>query len=550
MTNQDTTFKELVARAAAVDAQLTAPGAPFELIEVEADGHRLKAYGKAQASLAEFIQLGRGHGDDPFLSYRGDDWSFNRFYAAVDALAGRLQADLGIKPGDRVAIAMRNRPEWCVAFAAIASVGAVPAPINSFGLREELVAALQQVDSKLVFLDAARRERIAADLPDLGMRDVLVDERPPAGGTSLDFRTLIAAAGPQRILPKVNPDDPALILFTSGASGRAKAVLSSQLAVCQALYNIEYIGYSTALVSQRAVAVVMQRGLRPTTLCAVPLFHVSGLHAQFLDALRSGKRLVFMHRWDSRKAIDLIEAEHVTQFSGAPAMVMQLLKEPDFARRCDTLVGLGFGGAGLPQSVIDDLHTRKPDSLSGIGFGMTESNGVGAAGSGELFFARPHSAGRLSPISQTRVTAPDGKALPQGEEGELWLRGVAVMTEYWRNPQATIQALDPDGWLRTGDIGFVDTDGFLQVVDRIKDVINRSGEKIAAAEVESCLLQHPQVAEAAVFALPDAKTGEAVAAVVVPVAGARLESAAVRQFVTERLASYKVPRDVFVSDEP
>lgn len=541
--------RELFQRATTVDAQLTAPGAPFELTDVVVGGRHLRAYAKASATLAEFVQQGRAHGDQLFLSYEGDDWSFTRFYTAVDALAGRMQANLGIKPGDRVAICLRNRPEWCVAFAAVAAIGAVPAPINSFGLREELLGALDTVDPRLVFLDAARRERIAADLPRLAFPDVLVGAVPEPGARTLEFMALIAPSAPGVTTPLLKPDDPALILFTSGASGQPKAVLSSQLAVCQGLYNIEYIGVSTAMVSQRAVAAVMERGLRPATLSAVPLFHVSGLHAQFLDALRGGRRLVFMHRWNAAQAAEMIRAESITQFNGAPAMVMQLLERPDFGSACGTLAGLGFGGAGLPQSVIDDLQACKPDSLSGIGFGMTESNGVGAAGSGELFFARPHSAGRLSPIIETRVTGPDGAVLPDGETGELWLRGAPIMSEYWRNAPATEQTLSDDGWLRTGDIGYADDDGFLQVVDRIKDVINRSGEKIAAAEVESRLLQHPDIEEAAVFALPDARTGEAVVAVVVPAGGTRLDPVQVRDYVAAHLAGYKVPRDIFVAED-
>lgn len=538
--------ESVMALAARVDAQLTAPGALFELTEAEVGGRRFAVYRNARATLPEFIDAGRAHGDKPFMAYQGDRWSFDRFYAAVDALAGRLQSELGVEAGDRIAIAMRNRPEWAVAFAAIARIGAVPAPLNSFGLREELLDALGQVDPRLVFLDAARRERIAEDLPQLDCIDVLVGAKPEADSKTLAFTDLIAPAGPQPQTPALTPDDPALILFTSGASDRAKAVLSNQRAVCQALYNIEYIGVSTAMISQRAIEVLMKRGMAPTTLSAVPLFHVSGLHAQLLDSMRGGRQLVFMHRWNSAKAIEMIREERITQFNGAPAMVMQLLEEPGFDDVCGNLGGLGFGGAGLPQRAIDDVQTRLPGSISGVGYGMTESNGVGAAASGEVFFARLHSSGRLSPIMETRVTGADGTVLPVGETGELWLRGVAVMQSYWRNPQATAQALDADGWLRTGDVGYVDADGCLYVVDRIKDIINRSGEKIAAAEVESCLLQHPQVLEAAVLAAPDTRTGEAVVAVIVPEPGAKLDTAAIREHVATCLASYKVPRDVHV----
>lgn len=544
------TTAELMERAARCAAQLTAPGAPFELTEVDVGGRRLKAYRRAFATLPALIDSGRVHGDKEFMVYEGDRWTFTRFFAAVDALAGRLQAELGVKAGDRIAIAMRNRPEWAVAFAAIARVGAMPAPLNSFGLRDELLAGLREVEPRMLFCDTERRERIAGDLSALGIVDVVVGAAPAPDSTSRNFADLTAAGGPQAQVPALAPDDPALILFTSGASSRAKAVLSCQRAVCQSLYNIEYIGALGALTSPKAVEKLMQSGLAPTTLSVVPLFHVSGLHAQLLASLRGGRRLVFMRRWDSARALELISSEQITQFNGAPAMVMQLLAEPGFAAATTSLSGLGFGGAGLPQRVIDDVLKRRPDSMSGVGFGMTESNGVGSAAAGALFFRRPMSSGCVSPIMEVRVAGLDGAALPAGELGELWLRGVCVMNGYWRDPEATAQILDEDGWLHSGDIGFLDADGFLHVVDRIKDVVNRSGEKIASVEVESCLLQHPDIQEAVVFGRPDEVTGEAVVAVIVVRPEARLSPDQVQKHVAERLAAYKVPRDVYVHGGP
>lgn len=544
------TSAELLKQAAQCRAQLTAPGAPFELVDVEAHGRRFKAYRQAPASLAALIGSGRIHGDKEFMVYEGDRWSFDRFFAATDALAGRLQAEQGVQAGERIAIAMRNRPEWAVAFAAIASIGAVPVPLNSFGLRDELLAALQLTAPRMLFCDAERRDRVADDLPALGVVDVLVADTPAPGGTTLDFAALTAAGAPSWREPALDPEDPALILFTSGASSQARAVLSCQRAVCQAMQNIDFIGAFSAMTSPAAVAKIIQSGLAPTTLTAVPLFHVSGLHAQLLASLRGGRRLVFMRRWDSAQALELIQAERVTQFNGAPAMVMQLLAEPGFAAATASLGGIGFGGAGLPQRVIDDVLACRPDSMSGIGFGMTESNGAGAAVAGALFFQQPASSGCLSPVVELRVADADGTELPVGQAGELWLRGVCVMDGYWRDPEGTAQALDDDGWLHSGDIGYLDADGYLHVVDRIKDVINRSGEKIASAEVESCLLQHPQIQEAVVFAQPDEVTGEAVVAVVVAHDGARLSPDQVREHVAGRLAAYKVPRDVHIHPGP
>ena len=539
---------DLLAHAAQCRAQLTGPGAPFELETIAVNGRPLPAYRQAFGSFPALLNAGRVHGELEFMVYEGDRWTFSRFFAAVDALSGRLQAELGVQKSDRVAIAMRNRPEWAVAFVAVALLGAIPVPLNSFGLHDELMDNLRDIQAVLLICDQDRHGRVAADLPGLGCRALVVDAQVP--GTP-NWADLTGPGGPALVSPSLQADDPALILFTSGASSKAKGVLSSQRAVCQALCNIDYIGAISAMTSPAVVAVMMARRLQPTTLTAVPLFHVSGLHAQLLVSLRHGRRLVFMHRWDPATALNMIRAERITQFNGAPAMVQQLLAQPGFddPELTGALMGIGFGGAGLPQRLIDDVLKRRGDGMNGIGFGMTETNGVGAAAAGSLFKAYPDKSGLLSPIIELRVAEFDGTPVPVGQSGELWLRGVSLMQAYWAQPEATA-AVFSDGWLRSGDIGIVDANGFVRVVDRIKDVINRNGEKIAAAEVESCLLQHSGLVEAAVFAQPDELTGEAVVAAVVVAPGVVLTQDEVRAHVAAHLAAYKVPVRVYLRDEP
>lgn len=528
-----------------VRAQLTAPGAPFETEEAEVDGRSLRVYRNAFPTLPALISSARAHGSKPFIRYQGETWTYDRFFAEVDAIAAQLRA-WGLKPGERVAIAMRNRPEWAVVFAAAALIGAVPAPLNSFGLGEELHAALEDVEPQVFACDAERLARIDADTRVAGCRILCVGEGALPAGVA-DYRALASQGAEPAQAPALGPDDPALILFTSGATSRAKGVLSSQRAVCQALFNIDFIGALSGMTSPEAVAALMAKGLPPTTLTAVPLFHVSGLHAQLLSSLRNGRQLVFVTRWDPAQAMDVIRQERITQFNGAPSMVMQLLAQPGFddPAQTGTLAGLGFGGAGLPQRLIDEVMQRRPNSLSGIGFGLTETNGVGAAASGALFAYKPRSSGVTSPIVEVRIADIDGQPLAPCQSGEIWLRGVTVMQGYWRNPDATAAAMQ-DGWFRTGDVGYLDEEGFLFVVDRIKDVINRCGEKIAAAEVESCLLQQPDVLEAAVFAVPDEEMGEAVAAVVSVREGSGLDAEALRAHVGAHLAAYKVPAIVQV----
>lgn len=527
-------------------AQLTAPGAPFEVIDCPVGGGVERRYRNAFPTLPALLAASRAHGDQPYIRYQDETWTFNRFFAAADAVAARLHA-AGVGRGDRVAIAMRNRPEWGVAFVASALLGAIPAPINSFGLGEELRAALADLRPRVLFCDPERHARIAGD----GAPALLTVVTDAGAAGCLRYADLAALPAPPLPAVEVGPDDPALILFTSGATSRAKGVLSTQRAVCQALFNIDFIGAVSGLSSPEAVARIMARGLPPTTLTAVPLFHVSGLHAQLLSALRNGRRLVFIHRWEPARALELIAAEKVTQFNGAPSMVLQLLAEPGFddPARTASLGGLGFGGAGLPQRAIDEVLRRPQGEMAGIGFGLTESNGVGAAASGTVFRDAPRAAGLISPIIDVRIVDGDGQPLPPGAPGEICLRGVTVMQGYWDDPVATGKALR-GGWFHTGDVGYVTAEGLLFVVDRIKDVINRAGEKIAAAEVESCLLQRPELSEAAVFAMPDEDTGEAVAAAVVVRADCRRDeaelAAELRAHVAAHLAAYKVPARIFV----
>nr|WP_279086598.1 class I adenylate-forming enzyme family protein [Comamonas thiooxydans] len=531
-----------------IRAQLTSQGAPFEVQQVTlSDGRSVAAYRNAFQNLAQVIDAGRVHGAAEFMVYGEDRWTFDRFFAAADALASRLQKQCGIKPGDRVAIAMRNRPEWAVAFAAIALLGAVPVPLNSFGLSSELMANLEDTWPVMLICDADRHARISQAIAQTAIKVVVVDGE----GGDISWSELTAGGHDGFVSPQLSADEPALILFTSGATSRAKGVESTHRAVCQGIFNIDFIGAVAAMTSPDAIAAIMARQLQPTILSAVPLFHVSGLHAQLLVSLRHGRRLIFVHRWEPEKAAELIRKEKVTQFNGAPSMVQQLIGLPGFEQpeSSGNLSGVGFGGAGLHPRLIDEVLAKFKGRMSGIGFGLTESNGVCAGSSGRMFEAHPRSSGVLSPIIEVRIADLDGTALPIGEPGEIWLRGVTLMERYCGDAEATAKAMQ-GGWFHTGDIGVLDDEGFLTIVDRIKDVINRSGEKIAAAEVEACLLQHEALEEAAVFSMPHEVTGEQVVAVVVGKTGSQVTPELLREFVAQRLAGYKVPSRIVVRAEP
>ena len=531
-----------------VRAQLTSPGAPFELQQTTlADGRTFASYRNAFQNLPQLINAGRAHGAAEFMVYGEDRWTFDRFFAAADAVASRLQKQHGMKAGQRVAIAMRNRPEWAVALAAVALIGAVPVPLNSFGLTSELMSNIEDTTPEWLICDNDRYERVKDALAGTALKVVVVDGE----GGDIAWSSLVADGHDGWDAPSLQPDDTALILFTSGATSRAKGVESTHRAVCQAVFNIDFIGAVAAITSPDAIAAIMARQLQPTILSAVPLFHVSGLHAQLLTSLRHGRRLIFVHRWEPEKAVELIRKEKVTQFNGAPSMVQQLINIPGFEQteNSGNLSGVGFGGGALHPRLIDEVLGKFSGRMSGIGFGLTESNGVCAGSSGRMFEAHPRSAGVLSPIIDVRIADLDGTALANGETGEIWLKGITLMERYWGDEQSTANAVH-DGWFRTGDIGVLDDEGFITIVDRIKDVINRSGEKIAAAEVESCLLQHQDLEEAAVFSMPHEVTGEQVVAVVVGKPQTSVSEQQLRDFVAQRLAGYKVPSKIVVRSEP
>jgi len=530
--------------------QLIGAGSPFE-VQTPADGGP-KYFRHTAASVWAAIDSGRIHGDREFLVWEQQRLTFSQFFDQVDRLAGQLVERFGIRKGDRVAIAMRNQPAWLVAFAAIQRCAGVCVPLNSCGLRDELFHGLQDSGASLLLSDEPRLQLLANDLREQGLATIVVGLR---AGAPLEehcqrLEDLLAAPAIKVPAQAVSASDPAMILYTSGTTSLAKGVLSTHGAVCQALVALEFQGAFCAVSSPERISVVINSGYAPATLMAVPLFHVSGLHAQFLLALRSGRRLLLMYKWDVEKALDLIRDEQCTQFNGAPVMMQQLLASPRFGSS-DTasLFGLGLGGAAPSSSLLDNLTRRKPEAIGGSGYGLTESNGICAAHGGDQFAYKPASAGWPLPIVDVRIGDSPDRPVPAGVSGLICVRSPTLMSEYWNLPEASARTLC-DGWLDTGDIGLLDDEGFLYITDRAKDLINRGGEKIAAAEVESCACEMPGVIEAAAFAVPDDVLGEVVFLVVRGEPGAIPGSEAVRSFIAQRLASYKVPAQIHVQHTP
>ena len=525
--------------------QLTAPGSPFEVI-TPADGSP-RYFRHAARNLVQVIDAGRVHGDKEFVVWQQQRLTFAAFFEAVDRLAGQLSGPLGVRPGDRVVIAMRNQPAWLVAFAAIQRCGAVCVPLNSWGLRDELLHGVEDSGARLLICDEVRLSVLQADLAAGDRTCIVVGLAPEAAlaDRCLRYEALLAAEPLAHQAPDLAPEAPALILYTSGTTSRAKGVLSSHRAVCQALTALEFQGAFCAMSSPQRVGGLLASGYAPTSLMAVPLFHVSGLHAQFLSAFRPGRRLLLMYKWDASQALDLIRDECCTQFNGAPVMMQQLLASPRYGTD-DTasLFGLGLGGGASSAGLLAEMLARKPEVIGGSGYGLTESNGIGAAIGGDPFEYRPASAGWPLPIVDVRIGDDPSQPHPPGTEGVIWLRSPTLMEGYWQLPGATAQSLR-EGWLDTGDLGYLDEQGFLCISGRVKDLINRGGEKISAAEIETCVSDMAGVQEAAAFALDDPALGEVVALAIHGSPGVLPSDEQVRSYIAARLAAYKVPAQVF-----
>ncbi|NBA98296.1 class I adenylate-forming enzyme family protein [Pseudomonas sp. R5(2019)] len=524
--------------------QLIAPDSPYAVVS---PAGQARYFAKAPGELVSALQVGRGFAERPFVYWQDRQLSFREFYQAADRLTAHLVRTLGVRPGERVAIAMRNRPEWMVAFVAVVQAGAVPVLLNSWGLRDELLHALHDSRPVLLIADLARMVLVADD--ELAIKRVLVEDSAHEPGPGLTYMRLQEQSVRPVELASPDPDSSALILYTSGTTSRAKGVVCSHRSVCQALFGLEFVSAFAAGVSPSRIKPMIEAGLQSTSLLAVPLFHVSGLYAQFLNALRTGKRLVMMYKWDVDQALALIQQQRCTQFSGAPVMMQQLLAHPRFNTEATaSLFGLGLGGGAASSNLLAQLTRDKPTAMAGSGYGLTESNGIGAAHSGDQFVSSSASAGWPLPIVEVHIGDYPHKA-PAGQSGAIWLRSPTLMQGYWERPQDSAQVL-VDGWLFSGDVGFVDEDGYLHITDRIKDLIIRGGENISAVEVEHCACGHEDVLEAAAFALADEQYGETVALAVHLRAGSDLGEAALKAWMARALAAYKVPTRVWMSGEP
>jgi long-chain acyl-CoA synthetase len=349
---------------------------------------------------------------------------------------------------------------------------------------------------------------------------------------------------------EISPEDIAVIAYTSGTTGKPKGAVSTHGAVCQAIMCFECSAVATAMANPELVGAMMQKGFEPAVLLAVPLFHVSGCYAVFLCALRAGRKLVMMYKWDVEPALRLIQDERVTVLTGAPSMLMELLESPLF-ERYDTrsLFSVGSGGAATPAKVGLLVQQRLDNGFPGTGWGMTETNALGSSFAGNAFGERCTSSGFVQPIVELAFRDEEGNDVPPGEPGHIWVRSVSVIKEYWNRPDANAKEFR-DGWFDSGDIGFLDADGYLYLTDRAKDVVIRGGENIYPLEIEKALMESPAVLETAAFGVPDEQWGEELVVVVRLREPGAVSEEELRASLAARLAAFKVPRYIRFTEDP
>jgi acyl-CoA synthetase (AMP-forming)/AMP-acid ligase II len=468
-------------------------------------------------------------------------------FAALDAWSDRVAHALvarGIAKGERVAIAMRNCPAWIVSYMGAVKAGAIATLVNGWWQADELAHALALTEPRLVIADAPRAARIASlgggyDLVTLPVEQHLERALAP----------LIEGGSGGAALPDIQPEDDATILFTSGSTGEAKGAVSTHRAVTTGVY-----AYATSLITM--LGLLESAGTPPAnpprTLVNVPLFHVTGEVPVLLNSFVIGRGMVLMPKWDAVEALRLIEAERITYFVGVPTMSLELMNHPDHANYdTSTLTDIAAGGAARPVSHVERLQEAFPNSQPALGYGLTETNAVGCGNFWSNYAAKPASTGRAQkPFVELAILGADDVHLPAGELGEIGIRSAANIRGYWRNELATAAAFTADGFMKTGDIGYLDDDGYLFIVDRKKEIIIRGGENISAAEVEAACYACPEIAEVSVFGVADERLGEVPMAVIYLADGAALEPKDLQSFLEGKLAKFKIPERVIVSGEP
>jgi long-chain acyl-CoA synthetase len=544
--------------------ELTAPGGQFAMNDTMVMGNPMRVFASAPPSMRFVWEMARGHGDKDYVVYEDERMTYAQVDAQVRSLADALVNTYGVKPGDRVAVAMRNYPEWVVAHWAITCVGAAVVGMNAWWTSAEMEYGLNDAAPKVLIADSERLDRVAPIIEAVRAKNPLdviavrADAAKVAGAQAWSDVVNPDTAPPSLPDVTIDPDDDVCIFYTSGTTGFPKGAQLTHRGSVSNLMNLIFWSTATGLAHAKQA---ISEGREPTPppapkagqavfMAPTPLFHVTANNCLLQPCTLAGGRIVLTYKWDAGRALELIEREQVSNFSGVPTMSRELLAHPDWAMRdTSSLQGMGGGGAALQPDLVEKIDKSLSGGAPSTGYGLTETNGIITANSAAFFLAKPASCGPAMPTFDCRLVDDDGNVLPEGSTGQLCVKGPSVIKGYINRPEATAESIQ-QGWFNTGDIARIDQDGFIYIVDRAKDMVLRGGENVYCSEVETAIYTHEAVAETAVFGIVDERLGEDVAAAVVLHPGQSMTQAELQAFLADKLAKYKVPAKVWFLDEP
>ncbi|SVA54502.1 uncharacterized protein METZ01_LOCUS107356 [marine metagenome] len=520
----------------------------FELQKKTIRGNEYNVFVNVPQNLYEYFQFALIHGEWEFLAYEDESYKYQEVLNNAAGLAHILVDKYGLKKGDAVAFSMRNYPEWIYSYMAVTSIGCVAVPLNSWWQGEELDYGITHSEAKVFIGDDERLQRLEG----------LVENTPRISVRcqTNDFTNTVAfeeLVKPKESFPQVeiDPEDDASIMYTSGSTGYPKGVVTTHRSIINTPVAWAFLATMASQLESDGGETFVQAE-SPCTLAAVPLFHVTGSHSNFLLSLVSATRIVLMYKWDPLKAIQLIEKYRVTSFSGVPTMTQDIITASEANPDTDvsSLVSLGGGGAARPPEQIKSQEKNHPTKIAGVGYGLTETNAAGTNASGKLLYDKPDTAGFPTPlIHELKIIDEEGKEVSTGETGEVCIKSASNFRCYLKNEEATTEALDSKGWFRSGDVGCLDEDGFLYIKDRIKDIVIRGGENIACLEIEAILSEHPSILEASVFGVPDERLGENLATRIALKPGKTATETEISSFLEEKIAKFKIPSYIWFQEE-
>ncbi len=545
---------------AQANAAIAASDSPLQLSDGVVDGVSMKIYANAPPTIRTILELAEPQfGARDYLVYEDERVTYAAFTRAVEHFAKLLQEQFGIQKGDRIAVIMRNFPQWPVPFFAALSIGAIATPMNSWWTADELEYGLKDCGAKIAVIDPQIHDRIKDKVAGLTELEAIIVARggdKVSGDNVYSMEALIGTANSWASLEKIglpavdlHPDDDATIMYTSGTTGRPKGALASHRAIISNMLN--------SLTCQ--MRMLLRRGEEPAepdpeeqsaTLLAIPFFHATGAFAVLIPSMLQGNKIVSMYKWDAGEALPIIEREEINAVGGVPAIAWQLLEHPERDNYdLSTIKAISYGGAPSAPELVTTIKKRFPEAAPGNGWGMTETCATASLNIGEDYVNRPDSAGSPPGAVELKIIDPDGKEVAPGEVGELWCKGPMNCKAYWNKPEATAETF-VDGWVVTGDLARIDEEGFLYLVDRAKDMLIRGGENIYCIEVESALYDHPAVMDASVVGIPHKILGQEVGAVVQLKPGTSASEDELRAHVRNQIAAFKVPVEIQFQDEP